>query len=280
MPNIQIVSRQRHSQVRWQAVENYLAVAQDAVVPLVMAELPKAQATMPLAFVVTGEGDSAQYVPVAVLGLGAGRNLWVAPDGRWLGAYIPAAYRSRPFLLANTEQGQQVLCIEEDIGLPGGDAGAKGEAFFTEAGEPAPAVATMLHFLTEVETSRAATARICAVLQRHNLFQPWPISVQTEAGNQPLSGLFRINEAAFNALPAEALLQIHEAGALALVFCQLLSMQHLPRLGELAQLHAQAAQAAQVAQAEQAARMQVRTTPTGELDLEFLNHGGTLRFGA
>ncbi|MBY0454647.1 MAG: SapC family protein [Burkholderiaceae bacterium] len=279
MPHIQVVSRQRHSQLRWAAPHHYLFAAQDTVAPLVIAELPKAQASLPLAFVATGEGDAVQYVPVAVLGLAPGKNLFVAPDGRWLGAYIPAAYRARPFLLANTPEGSQVLCIDEEAGLPGGDAGAQGQAFFTDAGEPAPTVANMLAFLTEVQTSRTATAKMCAVLQQHGLLQPWPITVQTDTGAQPLSGLFRIDEAAFNALPAEALLEVRQAGALPLVFCQLLSMQHLPQLGQLAQAHAQAAQAAQ-AQAAQAAQTSVRTTAAGELDLEFLNQGGTLRFGA
>lgn len=279
VPDIQIISRQRHSQLQWQPPRNYLFAAQDAVVPLAVAELPKAQATLPLAFILMGEGDTAQYTPVAVLGLAPHRNLFIAPDGRWLGAYIPAVYRSRPFVLAQTPEGQQVLCIDEEAGLV---LGTGAEPFFTPEGEPAPAVAAMLHFLTELQASRAATVRMCAAVQRHGLFQPWPITVQTDAGPQPLSGLSRINEEAFNALPAEALLELRQAGALPLIFCQLLSMQHLPRLGELAQAHAQAAaQAAQAAaQAAQAtAALPVRTTPTGELDLEFLNQGGTLRFG-
>jgi hypothetical protein len=56
-------------------------------------------------------------VPVAVQGLAPGQNLFVAPDGRWLAAYTPAAYRGYPFQLAHAENGQQVLCFDEESGL-------------------------------------------------------------------------------------------------------------------------------------------------------------------
>lgn len=273
MSTIQIVSRQRHGALQWQRLSHYLFTAQDTTVPLVAAELPKVQAVMPVAFVAVGQGEAMQYLPVAVLGLMPQRNLFVAPDGRWLGAYVPAAYRGWPFLLARTPEGQQVLCIDEAVGLHDAGAGGGGEAFFTDTGEPAPAVASLMQFLTEVDRSRQATTLMCAALQRHNLLTPWPITVQTQAGEQAVQGLWRIDEAAFNALSAEALLELRNAGALPLIFCQLLSMQHLPRLGELARAHAQAAQAAA------AQKPAVRTTPSGELDLEFLNQGGTLRFG-
>ena len=83
-----------------------------------------------------------------------------------------------------------------------------------------------------------------------------------------MQGLYRIDEARLNALSAPALKEIQAAGALAMAYSQLLSMQHLPTLGQLAQLHAQA-------QSQQT----LPTSANGELDLEFLNNNGTLSFG-
>ena len=62
-----------------------------------------------------------------------------------------------------------------------------------------------------------------------------------------------------------------DAGALVLAYCQLLSMQHLPLLGELAKAHAQAEYAA----AEAARKIETN----GELNLEFLNSSDSLNFG-
>src|SRR3990167_8953984 len=260
MPNYQAISRQRHASQRWQRSSGYAFAAGDAVIPLAAAEMPKAVMSLPLAFIEQAEA----FVPVAVLGLQPGSNLFVAPDGRWSGHYIPAAFRSYPFRLAQTEDAQQVLCIDEDSGLV--SAGPAGGGFFTEDGQPAQAVLAILNFLNQIEQSRLATVAACAVLQQHQLIRPWPVTLQTDAGEQQITGLFQIDEAALNRLPADALHPLAQAGALLLAYCQLLSMQHLPVLGQLAQARAKAAAAP-------------ATLPPGDLDLEFLNRGDTISFG-
>jgi hypothetical protein len=263
MPTFQTISRERHAKLRWKRYSNYTFAAADSVVPLVAAELPKAVMSLPMAFI--AQGDS--YVPVAVLGLQPGNNVFVAPDWRWVGHYIPAAFRSYPFRLAQTADGQQVLCIDEDSGLVGDDAA--GEPFFTDDGEPAPAVIDILNFLTQIERSRQATATACAALQKQQLIRPWSITLKTETGEQQIAGLFQIDEAALNQLSAEALLEVRDAGALPIAYCQLLSMQHLPLVGQLIEAQSKAS-------AEALAFQQL--APNGELDLEFFNKGGTISF--
>ena len=96
---------------------------------------------------------------------------------------------------------------------------------------------------------------MCALLAQEGLIEPWPITLksdqadkgdqaeqggQGEQTEQTLQGLYRVSEAKFNALGAEALHRLHQAGALPLIYCQLLSMQHLPLLGKLADIHAKA----------------------------------------
>lgn len=259
MPNFQAISLDRHANLRWQRYSSYAFAAQEAVIPLTAAEMPKAAMALPIGFI----RQEDNFLPFAVLGLQPGRNLFVAADGRWIGKYIPAAFRSHPFRLAQTEDGQQVLCIDEDSGLV--TTGAEGESFFTEDGKPSQAILDILNFLSQVEQSRLATIAACAALQKHNLIRPWPVTLKTEAGEQQVAGLFQIDEAALMALPADALVEVRDAGALPPAYCQLLSMQHLPILGQLATAQAQA-------KANQPA-------PADELKLDFLNRGGTLSFG-
>lgn len=263
MPNYQAISPERHAHQRWQRYSTYAFAAAESVVPLAAAEVPKAVMTLPMAFIEQAGG----FIPVAVLGLQPGKNLFVAPDGRWAGSYIPAAFRSYPFRLAKTEDGRQVLCIDEDSGLVTG--GPTGENFFTEDGQPAQAVLDILNFLNRVEQSRLATVAACAALQKHNLIRAWQVTLKTDAGEQQIAGLFQIDEAALNQLPGEALLEVRQAGALPLAYCQLLSMQHLPQLGGLIEAHVKAAAQALAAQ---------RIAPGGNLDLEFLNQSGTISF--
>jgi hypothetical protein len=242
MPNYQAVSQSTHTELRWKRFSHYQFASLDAAAPLVVQELPKAAMALPLAFI----EQNGHYTPVAVLGLQNGQNLFVAPDGRWIGGYTPAAYRGYPFVLASTPDEQLVLSVDADSGLVGPEGEDFEEAFFGEGGEPAQAVKDVMQFLEQVRANRQLTQRLCELLAREGLIQPWPISIKADNGEQAVQGLYRIDEAKFNALGAEALHQLQQAGALPLIYCQLLSMQHLPLLGKLAQAHAKAKEQAQV----------------------------------
>lgn len=272
MPDIQALLPERHGSRRFRRYAHYQHAAADAVVPLVAQELPRAALAMPIGFVQSGE----RFLPVAVQGLVPGRNLWVAADGRWLGAYVPALYRSYPFLLAPTEDGRQVLCVDEASGLL---SDAEGEPLFTENGQPMQAVRDILDFLSKVSDNRVATERMCATLGDLKLLRPWPIQIQTEQGVQPVQGLWQVDEAALNQLPSAEFETLRQSGALPMVYCQLLSTQHLPRLGQLAQAHAQFEARMKAAAGTSGQAAGLPTTATGDLDLEFLKGSETLTFG-
>lgn len=267
MPNFQVISKASHSSKRWLRYTSYAFAMKEAVIPLTLAELSKAAISLPIGFIAQGES----FLPAGVMSIQPEKNLFVATDGRWIQSYIPAACRSYPFRLANTTEGQQVLCIDEDSGLV--TEGLEGEHFFDEEGKPTKAVQDILNFLTQIEQSRQATAAACTVLAKYKLIQTWPVAVKTDAGEQIIEGLYRIDEAALNKLPAEALLEVRNAGALLIAYCQLLSMQHLPVLGQLAEAHAKATAALEAAKANQS------IVQKGELNMEFLNNEGTLNFG-
>ena len=189
-----------------------------------MQELPKAQLSLPIAIAYINE----QPVPVALQSFTPNSNLFVDNNGKWIGKYVPAAYRGYPFMLANTEDGKQILCYDEEYE----EAGE--EVFFDDSGEPSEAVTGILNFLTNVHNDRQRTQSICKLLHEKNLIQPWAINLKSEKGEVPVEGLFRIDEQALNALGNDDFIEIRQAGALPLIYCQLLSMQHLQALGQLA----------------------------------------------
>ncbi|WP_153110546.1 SapC family protein [Propionivibrio limicola] len=266
MPDYHPVSRERHANRHWQPSADFGFAAQEAVVPLVAAELARAAMAFAIAFVRQGE----HFAPVAVLDFRPGSNLFVAPDGRWLADYVPAAYRGHPFALANTADGKQVLCVDESSPrLQETD----GTPILGDDGQPSPDVRNVINFLTQVEQNRQLTQRVCGVLEKHDLIQPWPVRVQSDNGEEKIAGLFRVDEAALNALAPAAFEELRQAGALPVAYCQLLSMQNLQKLAALARQRTQALQ--QVAQS----LTSVLPFSGEDLDLEFLNHGGVIRFG-
>lgn len=226
MPTLTPITQSRHAAKRWRRPRSYAFAAGTAIIPLVGAELSKAALAFPIAFIEHGEA----FVPAAVLGVESNRNLFVAADGRWLGAYVPAAVRGFPFMLAATEKGQHLLCFDEASGLLT-DA-QEGERFFEDDGTPSPVVRQVLDFLTKVEQNRTLTVAACAALQARNQIEPWPITVRTGQSGRKIEGLFRVNEAAFNALKDDAFLALRNAGALPIAFAQFVSMPQLRLLGE------------------------------------------------
>lgn len=263
MADYHVVSRERHGSKYWQKHSSYAFAVDEILCPLVAEELPKAVLALPIGFVADGE----HFAPVAVQGLTLGQNLYVAGDGQWLTSYVPARYRSYPFQVVPNDQSELLLCIDEGSGLI---SDISGDFFFDADGKPSESVAKIMDFFHQVEANRKLTLEVVDVLKQHGLIQPWLITIEDEQGEQTLHGLFRIDEAALNALSAEALAAVRDAGGLTVAYCQLLSMQHLATLGTLAQAHAEAkkGQLAQEALAEK-----------GELHQGFMNDSGTFSFG-
>lgn len=225
---VQVISRERHGGKFWRQPPNSLFAAGDALVPLVAREAAIALLTHALGFL-AGE----RLALVAVMGVKPGDNLFVTPDGRWLGNYIPAVYRGYPFYLVNTEADQQMLCIDE-----AGDClvEEEGNPFFDEqSGEVAKPLAERLDFLRQLESERRMTEKIVQALQEAKVLTPWNITVKSTAGEEQLGGLLRVDEVALNSLDPIPFLQLRDLGALPLVYCQLLSMQNLQRLGPMAE---------------------------------------------
>ena len=133
MTNIVPIDRGRHGGKGWRPSQGYAFAATQSVVPLVGGEFASAAVAMPIAFV----QHDGRFVPAAVLSPLQGRNFFVAPNGHWLGNYVPAALRGYPFRLGRGEGTDQfMLCIDEDSGWVV-DAGVNNEGvarFFEEHG--------------------------------------------------------------------------------------------------------------------------------------------------
>ena len=264
MPTYQALSQKAHASKRFQSNSSFTFAHADALVPLVQQELHKASMQLPIAFVQVGD----TFAPMAVQGFEPGKNLRVAPNGQWMGTYIPAQYRGYPFALLPDQTGQLALCFDSDSQLVNE---VEGEPLFGTDGQPSQTTQNILSFLNQIEQDRKLTSALCQTLAANNLLQPWPIKVQTEDGvEKTVTGLLRVDESALNQLGGTALQTLQRSGALAIAYMQLLSMQHLAILVNLSRSHAEYQQA----QSEQAAAVNA----SGELDLEFLNGNGTFSF--
>src|SRR5262245_30025625 len=120
------VSKTTHGQKVWRRVTNYQFAAEEPLAPIVLAEVPHVGSWMPIVFV----EQAGRRVLSAMMSPIPKQNLFVGPEGQWLGGYVPSSLRSYPFRLLRPEGSEQMaLCIDEDSGLVA-DADEKGENFF------------------------------------------------------------------------------------------------------------------------------------------------------
>ena len=252
---------------RWLRPSDYRFAAGDALCPLVPQELPSAALALPIAFV---QSEGA-FAPVAVLGLKPGENLCVSPEGQWVAGYVPALFRGYPFRIAATATSEEVLCFDQESGLLTENEEV-GEAFFDTPEQPGKVLTELINFFRQLALNQRVGTRACAALAEHGLLVPWAITLQTPAGEKAVQGLWRVDETRLNALEAPVLKAVQEAGGLVLAYTHMLSIPHLQGLGQRA---VQARQGSN--QPTPPAPQALQTTGTGDLDLEFLNRGGTIK---
>lgn len=231
MPEWIAVSRSQHADHYYLPREGYHFAAHQPVATILLAELAKLLPHHPLGFIKQGEA----YQPVALLSLDGQANLYVAPSGKWLGSYVPASLRGYPFTLANTDDGQKALCLNQAH-----FSSNQGQPLFDDEGHLAASVQQALGFLRQCDTNRHTTMASTKALAKAGVIEPWPLQIERGEGQEPLKvgGLYRINEKALNALDADAYATLR-GGPMALVHAQLFSLSQLDQLTERAKFHAQ-----------------------------------------
>jgi hypothetical protein len=193
-------------------------------VPLNAIEFLQAVKHYPIVFTAS---DPA--VPVAVVGLRERENLYVRPDGSWEPrAYVPAYVRRYPFIfLESPDQAQFTLCIDEAAGrLVEGE----GEPLF-EGDAPAAAALHARDFCAAFQAQASATRAFAEAIAGAGLLIENRAQATLGDGRALGMGGFRvIDEARFNALPDETVLDWRRRGWLPLVYCHLISTSNWPNL--------------------------------------------------
>jgi hypothetical protein len=224
MAEYKAVSKALHGEKTWYSLTNFKAFAGERTAPLVAAEFPKASITLPIAWIQNGD----VFDPIALLGLQADENLLINAQGKWVGSYVPAHYRTQPFRLVQTSDEQLTLGVREDIDLVK-DADS-GNSFFSEQGDLSEELNQLVNLLQKVESNRKATALASIALDEAGLLEPWPLTPKVYGEPKKLGGLYRVSQTALNGVDAETLKHLRNTGALAMAYCQQISQQLIQRL--------------------------------------------------
>lgn len=189
-------------------------------------EFPEACKHFPIVFAKTA---GPQALPVALLGFRDQENLFVDPDGRWQGEYVPAYIRRYPFVLAQGEAGQDfTVCIDESYPGFGAD---EGQPLFNAKGEPTEHMQGVLAFLKDYQMQLARTEQFVRTLAEFDLLMDVAANVNLPGGERySLAGLRMVNEAKLLTLSDDKISRLFRAGELAWVYSHLLSISNFSRL--------------------------------------------------
>jgi len=215
------LSSSAHGAWKARRMESAPFLAQTHAVPLTVEEFALAQRHFPIVFSV---GDNP--VPLALMGLNEGVNVFVDDEGKLTSeVYVPAYVRRYPFMLARLrpEADELSLCFDPSADAIG--AFEEGEALF-EDNQPSETTKQILGFCENFEQAGMQTGAFMKELADNKLLIDGEVSIQPEGSAQPFvyRGFQMISEDALKNLRGDVARKMIQSGLLPLVYAHLFSL--------------------------------------------------------
>ena len=211
-----------HATWRARLVEKATWLGNQHAIPLTVEEFPPAQRNFPIVF---SAGENS--VPLALMGLNEGVNVFFDEDGKPLGdAYIPAYIRRYPFLLAKLrpDADEMSLCFDPSSDILG--EFKDGEALFAD-GQPSEHTKGVLEFCEKFEEAGARTQAFMNELIGADMLMDGEVAIQqNDRPEQPYvyRGFKMVNQDKLKELDTEKLKAWNENGILPLIYAHLMSL--------------------------------------------------------
>lgn len=193
------------------------------IVPVTIDEFVMTQRSMPIVF---SSGD--QPVPLALMGLNTGVNVFVDSEGRVIeqNIYMPAYIRRYPFMLAKLQQetDEMSLCFDPTSDVVGDYD--EGDELFDAASQPTEITRGLLKFCEDFEVAGRRTQQFMEELTQADLLMEGEVSIQPEGQEKPFlyRGFKMINEEKLKTLDAETAKKFVDNGIMPLVYAHLFSL--------------------------------------------------------
>jgi hypothetical protein len=193
-------------------------------VPITVDEFVMAQRHYPIVF-----SDGAEGVPLALVGLREGENLFVDADGQWRSdAYVPAYIRRYPFMLARLTPDAQVLSLvfDDQSGILSADSENK---MFDAEKQPTETTKNILGFCEQFEQAIARTKSFMDELTKLNLLMDGQAQIQNPGMEQPatFAGFKMIDEQKLQNIRGDQARKMVQNGMLGLVYAHLFSLSQM-----------------------------------------------------
>lgn len=215
------LSSQVHAKYHTRVAEKAPFLVGNHAVPLTVEEFPLVQRFMPIVFTV-----GAEPIPIALMGLNEGVNVFVDDEGKLNEPiYVPAYIRRYPYLLARLRPDSEEMSLCFDPTSDGIGEFEEGEALF-ENGEPTEITKNILGFNESFEQAGARTAAFMKELANLGLLMDGEMSIQPEGADQPFiyRGFQMIDEKKLTDVRGDQLRKMNQSGMLPLIYAHMFSL--------------------------------------------------------
>jgi hypothetical protein len=225
--SVDALDRDKHRMLRLASVDEPYAFAREAsMLPAVLAEFRSASLDLPILFMDNG----SEISPFFLVGLTAGNNVFVDAKGDWTARHVPAYLRRYPFVGADAEGDQQIICFD-----PASKAlqHNEGEALFGDDGAVTPALERVIGFVNEYVKAARETQAFCRSVASLELFKKIDVDIRTPKGHSAsFHGLLVIDEAKLNTLGKSDFNALRAEGFLSGIYAHLASLANIAGVGE------------------------------------------------
>lgn len=191
-------------------------------VPLTVDEFVSAQRFLPIIF-----SAGADPVPLALMGLNEGVNIFLDDEGKLRGpAYMPAYVRRYPWMLAKLrpDSEEMSLCFDPTSSIIG--EFEDGEALLAD-GQPTDITKNILSYCEEFEQAALRTNQFMKDLAELDLLMEGEVAIQVPGNEQPFiyRGFRMVNEEKLREMRGDQLRKLSQNGMLPLLHAHLFSLQ-------------------------------------------------------
>jgi len=217
------LNSKEHAKWKTKSLDDAKFMEGQHAIPLTIEEFVSAGRHFPIIF-----SDSKQPVPLVLMGLNEGVNIFMDDKGKFTNpVYLPAYIRRYPFLLArlNPDSEELSLCFDPTSGSVG-EIKKGGEALFKK-GEPTENTQNILKFCEDFEQAGARTQAFMEELVKLDLLMDGEVSIQQTGTEKPFvyRGFKMVDEEKLRELRGDELRKINQNGMLPLIHAHLFSLQ-------------------------------------------------------
>ena len=236
MANLVAVDNKNHRKVQIDTSKLALHGAELNMVPVVLSEFANAAVQYPLAL--AKNGDTGEFVCIALLGFEAGENLFWQ-NGEWQGLYLPLQIRRQPFFVGNPrkdnkaakENGDKIVCIDSKSPAITTEGGM---ALFDERGLDTEFFQQTKACLAHILAGEADNKSLIENLVKMDLLQSMSLEITlTNQASMRLNGLYTVNQDKLAKLNDEYVLQLHKLGFLGAIHTLVISLGQIQALIDL-----------------------------------------------